>query len=367
LSCPFSDAECFWVGPGAPAIHAPTYAGWATGGAAAGGVEVYGVGANTALQSQTLVTGTSPTSPWVVNQGSPCALPVLDDDASAAPDGTTTADHVGLPACSGTGYSQIYQGFTATDASWTWSIWVKKISGTATTLPVRLETGSVSVAAQNCPVSSTWTRCTGTGTLAAGTRYMIVGVDTSRGQSTEGGVFAVWGAQVTATATPMPYRATTGAAYSGAAGTATTLTVPVTLTDPARWAVGATLAHAEPTGAQTMMLALGTSAAANSVNLFEYTDSKFYFDIYDGAASQKRASGSHGLTGTSPYSVLAGWDGSQILRVNGVGLTLTTSGAGTGIFSTMPTTLLIGSNSAGSQFNGLVSRVVQCKRAGGCR
>lgn len=363
LCCPFSDAECYTVGPGAPCIHAPTYAGWASGGTVAGGIEVFGAAANALARSDDVSV-----SPWA-KYGLGAASPTIGA-AVAGPYGSNTGRSIAFAATNTGQYSIIEATLTGTAAPWTCSAWLR--SDTPGTLYMGINIAGTG-AYKACTVGTTFTRCSVTGTLTAATWAFDVGPDSraATGQpSTQAALTAtVADPQCTPTAYPVPYRATTGTAYSGSASTATTLTVPVALTDPARWAIGATGSMGSWATAFADLLALGTDGQANTAHLTSYNGGA-YWQITDATAATKTWNiASHGYAAGSQHTWLGSSDGR--FWADGALLATTASGTGTGVLSALPATLNIGYGGGASggslNINGLVSRVVQCKRAGGCR
>ena len=242
----------------------------------------------------------------------------------------------------------------------TYSVYLKAGTYNAATFPIDIAQSPYANAA--CAIDSTsWKRCTLTFTSAGGS----IGADLGSAGSNYSGISPVRGtgtlysycAQMNVGAVALPCRQTTLAAYTGAAGTATSLSAPVLLTNPAQWAVSVTaLANLWTAGT---LFGLGTNAGANSASLVTgATDATL--KSYDGASGTLTSTWAHGLTNATSYRVLGG--APPYAAVGGVPVTLSTSGAGTGI-AAMPATLYIGQTSAGAQINGTISRVVQCKKA----
>lgn len=130
-------------------------------------------------------------------------------NAAAAPDGTATADSY-TQAGSTTNYAYLAQT-AAGDASqvWTYSLWVKVPSGTATIAPA---IGNVTVATRSNAqqaVTTAWQRLSFTLTAGqlANTGQLGVGVIGTPGQ-----VYHVWGAQLEAGPVATSYYPTTSAA-----------------------------------------------------------------------------------------------------------------------------------------------------------
>lgn len=338
LCCPFSDAECFWVGPGAPCIHAPSYSGWASGGAVAGGVEVYGAGSNALGYSETFANAA-----WVKSAG------VTAADASAScPMSPLAGTRMSLVTTDGEA-DQIAQDAATTPGRAVWLARATGDSACGVTFGDATGDGAQSLALTDGPLRY-WSG--GTGQTGLSVARPVGGCAR----------WCMWLAQATASIYPMPPRSTPGASpYSGTASTATTLTVPVALTDPARWAIGITATGPLATRG---LWSWGTIGSANSVGLYETTN-VLAFALWDGAAASR----------STLYTLPADLTSTRFLAGDGMRLAVndvvvgTTSGAGSGVLSAIPSgPLKIGDNSAtGAYLNGLVSRVAQCRRAGGCR
>lgn len=361
--CPFSDAQCFLVGPGAPCVHAPTYAGWATGGATAGGIEVYGTGQNAV-----------PNSSAAGFSGSGATV-----GTAAGPDGgAATAIVVTDDAATSTHY--VTQNYVATAVPWIAHVFAK--AGTRSWVLLSQDAGNSGVyydlatCTKGSEVGATgravgaaggWCSITASKTLAADTRawrlYMANSTGTSTTYAGDGaGTVYLFGPAATPTAFPMPYRATTGTAYAGAAGTATVLSLPVALTDPARWAISVTASNPAWTGLALSGWIFGTGATNSAFWRPSSTDSNNRLYIWDAASGQKLFT-CPATPGSGVRTTLA--DSSGNLTIDGVAQSCAASGAGTGIIGTLPATLRVGSDAwAGASMAGLVSRVVQCRRGG---
>jgi hypothetical protein len=179
---------------------------------------------NLALQSETIATGTAATAPWTINN-SVCDAPTVSANASVAPDESFTADRLSIPTCSATGtnYAQIFQNFNGTAVPYVWSIWLKKVSGAGTVLPIRFGLSAAAIAGQQlCTLTGDWTRCTGTGTLTATGWYLALGAAyLYPGSDTTAVVVDAWGAHVELGSTPSPYCPTVAAAATCGPGGAT--------------------------------------------------------------------------------------------------------------------------------------------------
>lgn len=338
LCCPFSDAECFWVGPGAPCIHAPTYSGWASGGAVAGGIEVYGPGANALAYSETFAAGS-----WIKAGGVGAA-----DNSASCPMSPLAGTRMSLVTTDGEA-DYITQDAATTPGR---SVWLARATGDSAcgvTFGDATGDGAQSLALTDGPVRY----------YSGGTGQTGLSVARPVGGCAR---WCMWLAQAQASTYPVPYRTVAaGTPYSGAASTATTLTVPVALTDPSRWAISMTA-----TGPLTTrgLWSWGTIGAANSVGLYETTD-VLAFALWDASAASR----------STLYTLPAAPSSTRIVASDGMRLSVndvvvgTTSGAGSGALSALPSgPLKIGDNQAtGVYLGGLVSRVAQCRRAGGCR
>lgn len=366
LCCPLSDAACCAVAINQPCIHAPTYAG-SLGGA---GVEVYGAGANALKESQTFATANAPTSPWIANAG----VAVLADQCAGP--STTTMDLIDSSGAGNT-TSTLYQTVTVTNSTgpWTHSVWVAATSGTAdlsvgiTVLTAastctcgRSDGGSCTAvkSGTNCVawgnVGTTPVRmwATATDTNATSTIYPVL-TGGKYGTSKGAGCFDM--AQLTPTAAPVPYRATTGTAYLAASGTV--LSTPVVLTNPAQWCLLESATPSAAPGITGRLWSLGTTGAN-----YAYLNG-FYFGIFDAANAQKYLS----LTSEIPAGV-----GTQKACVssgtlsyfrNGTQQVISPSGAGSGVQTSLPAAVYLGCDGAGAQqINGTIARTVQCRSGG---
>lgn len=125
--------------------------------------------------------------------GSPNPAPVCTTPSADVTDpfSGSAANKIAFNASGGANQNNALYHAVATGAgAHTLSIWLRTLSGTATTY-IFLQDGTNLKAATTCAVTSTWQRFTVTATLAAQTNYPQVGVD----QTTAGGFGAAMSAQ----------------------------------------------------------------------------------------------------------------------------------------------------------------------------
>lgn len=332
LCCPFSDAECYWVGPGAPCIHAPTYQGWASGGAVAGGVEVYGPGANALGYSETFANAV-----WVKSAG------VTAADASAScPMSPLAGTRMSLVTTDGEA-DQIAQDAATTPGRAVWLARATGDSACGVTFGDATGDGAQSVALTDGPLRY-WSG--GTGQTGLSVARPVGGCAR----------WCMWLAQAQAAVYPVPPRSTPGAtAYAGSASTATTLAVPVpaTVTD-ARGAVYAQWISANTT---TNARLIGFSGSATPAAVLSATS----LQSWDGANLISLS----GAWSASTASWFRGeWsDSAKSLTTPSA----SSSGAYDGAW--LGSVVYVGSNAGtGDYINGLVSRTALCSRGGSaCR
>lgn len=186
------------------------------------------------------------------------AAPVVTADQAVAPDGTTTAEQVDLPAIS-SGYSVLYQGATGTVAAWSASCYAKGVSGSGS-FYLMLTPGGTYTSALCSYTSTSWTRCSVTATETVATWYLQIGIDLRDGAQTSKPAQSVylWGCQFELGDWPSSYIPTTAAAASRTADPAITATL-ATAVGPS-FSIGASAAYLSSTITTATALQLGTAA-----------------------------------------------------------------------------------------------------------
>lgn len=153
-------------------------------GAGVLGLRVENARTNATLQSQSF------DSPTWSKTASGVAIPTVTANAATAPDGTTTAERVQIPATTTTQYSFVSQG-SACPATSTGSIYIR---GNGTSGTIEMWFGSPGACLSCAYVSGSWTRCAKSGNAAG---FFVIGNDgTNCGSGTRSAqdVF-IWQAQ----------------------------------------------------------------------------------------------------------------------------------------------------------------------------
>jgi hypothetical protein len=117
------------------------------------------------------------TAPWTSSNGTVGAIALTANAGPPLADGTTTAERLVIPAVAATGeYAQHFQSFTGSATSYTFSAWIRGVSGSGTTR-MRFHTGpSTSAGVVTCSYNaSTYTLCSTTATLTATTWLAVIG------------------------------------------------------------------------------------------------------------------------------------------------------------------------------------------------
>lgn len=177
------------------------------------GLLVEGARTNLLLRSQEFDNGS-----WATGSTGSGTTPTVTANAAVAPDGTTTAEELILPAvAAGSNGSWIEQAVTMTAVAHGASLYVKGAAGTGTAYFFATPDDATYLTVACAWNSTTWTRCTGTGTATAATWYWKIGSD-GRAAAMSGGIAAqtiyIWGGQVEAGAAASTYVPTAGTAVA---------------------------------------------------------------------------------------------------------------------------------------------------------
>ena len=124
--------------------------------------------------------------------------PVVTANSVVAPDGTTTADKIEIPAVSGAGaFSVISRNFTATATPHTGSIWLRGNTG-GEVIWLGYTTNGSTYASVSCTLTTSWQRFTLTSTRTAVSDNFQFGVDLRDGAQSAKGAQTIyaWGAQL---------------------------------------------------------------------------------------------------------------------------------------------------------------------------
>jgi hypothetical protein len=329
-----------------------------------GGLQVYGSATNTVLRSEEIDNAAWSTE---VNPGSL----TITADAAVAPDGTKTAETIGYPAVAAGQWAMRYQIITGTAASWTGSVYLKKVSGTDSTIKLwwrNSGTGAL-VAQTNCSVSTTaWTRCSVTGTLTAVAYRLVLGnSEAHTGATSSDIVVAAWGAQAETGSIATPYIRTAGSTATRNAD-AVSMSNPLASADT-QWCMAATVNWPvlDITPSHGILHIGATYAANNSAALaLENATGRAQFIIFDNAGGNKIANTISAVTAGIRRFRACNNAGSLSLWVDGV-LASGSSGAGTGTITTMPGTIKIGDLNGSAGLAGVISDICISKDLTGCQ
>lgn len=178
---------------------------------------------NLLLQSQAFNV-----APWVLGN-SGASNPVITANSTTAPDGTATADTLAFPSTVGgavTSYiSQNVTGVGFSGITFTYSVWLKVASGTAS-IAIRLSDTASQSFTTTATVTTTWQRFTVTGTFYpdSGFALRVPQVLIIANNIAAANVFA-WGAQLERNVAASGYTITT-TAQSNPLGSVTFVTAP---------------------------------------------------------------------------------------------------------------------------------------------
>lgn len=334
--------------------------------ATSGGVSIFGASGHS---NKLTYSRTYDNVAWVP-QGAATAVA----DATLGPDGVGGAGKVYLVTV-GNPSNSLYQTVTglSNSVAFAGELWVKR-SSTSGTLSISNPFGAYG--ALTCDLATfgaEWKRIDLLNPTASGCVSNLVASATGQGGMLFSGSVAVYLANstiTTGTVTGVDVE-TAGAPVSGNADSAS---VPVSLTNPAKWAIGI---KATPSGgwdrAGTIGLLQwgGSYGAANSVSLYVDTGHKLILEVFDNAGSPdwKRWTSTDALSGTTAKSIVAANNGGTwTLYIDGPPVAGALSGTGTGVQTALPTTNTLNIGTTGSSvLNGYTLKVCQAKDFAGCR
>jgi hypothetical protein len=314
---------------------------------------------------------------WTTD-GAGVAAPVVTANTTdvVAPDGTYTAEKIVLPAVSVVGnYSRIYSTiFTGTAAAWSGSIYLRSASGSSTFYLLVRAGDSTAYHSTACTVTTTWTRCLGENkTLTAASWLVIIGVDLTPGSgqvAQAAQTVYAWGGQVNVGGWSSSYIATAGTSVTRVADRATTPNLLATGTPNYTLAatVTASTSRAWSDGSAKGVLHIGTGTFgdANGASVWVLSGGEVSFRVYDAAAGVKTVSTDAAITTGARRIRATNTGGTLALTIDGVAVAQTVSGAGTGVITTMPGTMYLGSLGNTNPLEGTLSLVCVDDSATGC-
>lgn len=274
-----------------------------------------GLVTNLIRQSEAIVSGSAPNTPWTWNNGAGSGPVVCSVVQGTDPFGNAASlSRLQIPATAGpSAYTNVFQQVTGPAGIYRWSVWLKTGDGSASQ-PCRLRMyDTASRGALSVAVTASWQRFSGTATTGVNPYFLFGNSDAAFPASD----VLVWGAQVEAVDAlgPSTYVPTTTA--SAAIATSCGVRLPCRLADPEDWGVGVHLWKPEWTAADTI-LAIGSGV--NSVALTTTAGGALVFTIIDGASvSATRTVAAHGFTANSAHRIALGASaGVPFLQVDGV-------------------------------------------------
>jgi hypothetical protein len=273
---------------------------------------------------------------------------------------TVAANSVAAPVSSGTqaladtltstgagGYVESV-GFTSSSSEYiSSSVWVKSAAGTVTVdLVIRNTTDTSDQKVCSRTATTTWTRvyCDDT-SLPPNTKTMKLRIYPGGVSSAGTEAVYAWGAQLESKtfAYSQAYHRSTTAAVTTAADAATSTAGQ--LTNEASFCLGTTFKPGEgkpwtPIGASRGLMSEGDGTSADTMKLEVTTAGNLVFTVNDAAAGVKTATVAHGMTDGEQATVVGCANGGVLdLYKNGVTMSATRAGAGTGTITTHSTTI----------------------------
>lgn len=316
-----------------------------------------GASTNLALQSAAVGTGAA----WSSNAQN-VAGPIIAGNAAVAPDGTTTASEIQIPAVpSGSNYSQVYQPITFSAGINTHALYVRGKSASGTTY-LYMSSGSAPFAACNF-VTTVWTKCLVTGTPGAGAGFIFIGGHTEVGVGTPATLavdFYAWGEQLEQQPFATSYISTGASTASRAADVVSTVN-PLPNTGAA-WCVYETITpeggRAWGDGTSSVDAVIGSIGGPNSFYGQIAASAVISTNTYDGSAQTTAGSSNNSFVAGSTHRIGHCYAPGPVLTnyFDGVAQTTTIAGAVTNMAG-QSTPIYIGSYTSGFQARAWISDV----------
>jgi hypothetical protein len=326
----------------------------------ANGLLIEDAATNLLLRSEELDNAT-----WTAS-GDVVAAPTVTANSTDVldPYGTNVAEKVAFPDVTGAGATSVVsQDFTATAAAHTASVWMRSDSGSKIVNLIFKNGGTYHF--QDCTVTTSWNYCVlERKTLTGATWSFQIGVDLDDvGQvSRNPGTLYIIGAQVVAQGRPHTYIKTTGTQVSTASeyatnanrmpGGSTTICMAATITPVMGGLWSGSVSNARGIGS------MGGYPANNSISYYiDNNATAVTYRVWDNAGGLKQgAVSSMASTGATHRLKFCNTSGTFTGWKNASASSVSTSGAGTGLITSMPATFYLGrfNGSTGNALNGYV-------------
>ena len=150
---------------------------------------------------------------WTKTNGFGGTAPVVTANYGISPDGTQNADRIQLArTTSSNSYSEVFQQETVTSGqTYTFSVWLKSLSGTPT---IGFASQGTNVTAYTATLTNDWVRYTYTATALTTSIFADLILWQSVGATSLTADFLVWGYQIEQSSYPTSYIPTTSAAVT---------------------------------------------------------------------------------------------------------------------------------------------------------